>query len=184
MRDDALPEVMDDQVETRRQENAQMLAAQVREHRHPEFATLLLKHKCVVKPRSIYRQNEDGQDVYPRSHPSVEYCAKTLCVPIFKIPSMHVQAINSVILNKAYDLSEIVYKKKCALLFALDYFLRMPSEGFYSLKNYPSETDARVTYIKKLERFAHTQGLDTKAINALSTTYPLSVSDHVDRPYD
>lgn len=45
----------------------------------------------------------------------------------------------------------------------------MPSEGAYSLKNYPFETDARVVYIKKLEKFARTQGSNVTAVYKLPT---------------
>ncbi|KAJ4402824.1 hypothetical protein N0V91_006896 [Didymella pomorum] len=95
----------------------------------------------VVKPQSTYTQDEYGQNIY------------ILCFPIFKIAIEHVHNINAVILNDAYDLHEIVHSKKTALLHALDFFLRMPSEGFYSLKSHPTDTaDVSKAYIKKLER--------------------------------
>jgi hypothetical protein len=68
------------------------------------------------------------------------------------------------VLNEAYDLWEIVCKSEAALNRAINAFLEMPSEGAYSLKNYPFETDARVAYIKKLEKFARTQGSNVTAV--------------------
>ena len=183
MRDDALPELMDDQDAARQEQNQQMLAAQVSTHRHPELATSLLETLRVVKPRSTYTQDSNGQLIYSWSHPKVEYRAKTLCFPISKVGSEHVQYIDSVILNEAYDLPEIVYNKKPALLLALEAFLRMPIEGYYSLKNYPSEDDARVVYLKKLERFVHSLGSEVKSVYKLPTTYTIAIPELSERPY-
>ncbi|KAF3051792.1 hypothetical protein E8E11_011263 [Didymella keratinophila] len=155
MRDNALLELMDEQIEELRQANAQILAAQVSGHRRPELATSMFRDMPVVKPRSTYTQNEDGQNVYSWCHPAIESQAKILYFPVFKITSEQVQNINAVILNEAYDPHEIVYCKKTSLLHALDFFLRMPSEGFYSLKKNPPETaDVRQGYIKQLEKVA------------------------------
>ncbi|KAF3006768.1 hypothetical protein E8E13_010097 [Curvularia kusanoi] len=175
MRDDALPELMDDQDPERQEMNREMLAAQLSKLRFPENATSILETLRVVKPRSTYTTNSDGQLIFSWSHPWVEVKAKVLYFPIFRISSEHVQNINSVILNEAYDLPEIVFRSKSALLLALQAFLPMPSEGFYSLKNYPSEGHDRVLYLKKLERFAHSEGLDIKAVYKLPKTHMISV---------
>lgn len=68
---------------------------------------------------------------------------------------------------------------------AIDAFLRRPSDGIYSLKDYPSGTDARADYIKTLERFLLTQGLDTKAVYTLPQTHTtFHIPQHIDEPYD
>lgn len=184
MRDDYIPEIVDDRDDNIRAKHAQKLCGQLSAHYTPSKALSMFHNLPVYKPRVSYTKAETGY-ISPKSGKSLNNPADLLDFPITRIISNVTQDINALVLNESHVVSEIVCKSKAALSCSIDSFLRMPSEGVYCLKNYPSETDARVDHIKKLERFLLAQGLHTKAVYTLpQTRTTFHIPQHIDEPYD
>lgn len=174
MRDDCLPELIDDQNKTVRQRHKEVLRDQLSQHHTPEEATSLFYDLPVYKPRSNYSKGGNGRFTYNATSKENSISPDLLYLPVIQIDSIAVQNINSLVLNEAYDLPMIAFKSSTALRLALEAFLLTRGGGAYSLKNYTSEIDVRVTHLKKLEQVAHSLGSIAKAVYKLPNAQYLS----------
>ncbi|KAF1363359.1 hypothetical protein EJ07DRAFT_152852 [Lizonia empirigonia] len=186
MRDDCLPELIDDQNEMVRQRHKEVLRDQLSQHHTPEEATSLFYDLPAYKPRSNYSKGENGRFTYNATSQGTSISPDLLYLPVIQIDSIAVQNINSLVLNEAYDLPMIAFKSKTALRLALEAFLLIPGGGAYSLKNYTSEVDVRVMHLKKLEQVAHSLGSTAKAVYKLPNAQYLSNMEigTGEHPYD
>lgn len=134
--------------------------------------TSLLGSLPVVKPRNTYREDSNGRLIYSWSDTSKQDKRKPLCFPIFKINTENVQIINSLILNEAHDVQEIVYRSKSSMLLAIEPFLGISSDEFYGIKTFSVTDDRKVAQLRKLEMISHSLGSKVKAVYEIQNTTP------------
>lgn len=181
LRLDLLPERLEESNEKVCSEKRQKLGEILSKHRIPGEATSRFRDLPVYKPRSGYQKNEDGSLFHSPSTQRSKGSANPLGFPVARIGSNDLQTINALAFNEAYDLSKIVFATESALKRALEFFLRMPSTGAYSLKNYSSEIDPRVLHLKRLEKASELLGLKVEGVYKLPTSEIMSEEEFVER---
>jgi hypothetical protein len=117
-------------------------------------------------------EDSNGQLVYSWTDTDKQDKIKPLCFPIFKIDTNSVQHINSLILNEAHDVREIVYRSKSSLLLKLNFFLSRQSDEFYGLKTFSVKDNRKVAQLIRLEIIAHSLGSNLKAEYKLHKKMP------------
>jgi hypothetical protein len=181
LRLDLLPERLEDSDEKACSGKKQELGEILSKHRTPGEATSLFRDLPVYKPRSGYQKNEDGSLFHSPSTERSKGSANSLGFPVARIDSDDLETINALAFNEAYDLSKIVFATESALKRALEFFLRMPSTGAYSLKNYSSEIDPRVLHLKRLEKASELLGPRVEGVYKLPTSEIMSEEEFVKR---
>jgi hypothetical protein len=157
---------------TGRREHDYLSASQLSWYRTVDREKSLLGPLPVVKPRNTYMEDTNGQLVYSWTDTDKQDKRKPLCFPIFKIDTNSVQHINSLILNEAHDVREIVYRSKSSLLLALEFFLIRQSDEFYGLKTFSVKDNRKVAQLIKLEIIAHSLGSNVQAEYELHQKMP------------
>lgn len=181
LRFNLLPERLEDSNDKVSSRNKQELENILSKFRFPDEATSLFRNLPVYKPRSGYQKNEDGSLFHSPSTQRLKGIANPLGFPVARIGSNDLQTINALAFNEAYNLSKIVFATDSALKRALEFFLRMPSTGAYSLKNYSSEIDPRVLHLKRLEKASELLGLKVEGVYKLRTSEIMSEEEFVER---
>jgi hypothetical protein len=166
LRNNLLPERIEDQRDEIRSSKRFWLALQLQAHSDPDNATSLLQDLPVTKARNSYTviqngrlESAEGADTVPRAKDQFHFA-------FFRLESRHVQMINLVMLDQAYHSSHIVYKSKVALRAALDFYLDFPTQtrGIHSLKTITERPDdPMLLLLQKLETIAHSLGSSVKA---------------------
>ncbi|KAF2824173.1 hypothetical protein CC86DRAFT_297170, partial [Ophiobolus disseminans] len=164
LRSDLLPEIVEDMDDAAKQTRERELAKGMRAYPNPDQARSLLHDLPVAKPQKTYTRDVHNRMVFSGTGvPTVE--TDKLLFPLFSIDSETVQLIISVIFEKAFGLSTIVYCTSTALRLALDFYLALSTrEGDFSMKNVLDEPDLKYLYLKKLQSVSHNLGSTTKVV--------------------
>jgi hypothetical protein len=176
-----LPERLEDSDDELSSRKKQVLERALSAHHFPDEATSLFRDLPVYKPRSGYQKNKYGSLVQSPSTQRSKGIANSLGFPVARIDSNDLQTINALAFNEAYDLSKIAFATESALKRALEFFLRMPSTGVYSMKNYSSEMDPRVLHLKRLEKASELLGPKVEGVYKLRTSEIVSEEEFIKR---
>ena len=166
LRDNYLPEPLEDQREDIRNNKRLMLAARMQAHSQPDNANSLLEDLPIAKARNSYTVIQDGRLELAEGADGVPRAADKFYFTFFRLESRHVQTINLVMLDQAHHSSHIVYKSKVALQAALDFYLDYPTRtrGVYSLKTISDRpNDPMLALLRKLETIARSLGSSVRA---------------------
>ena len=166
LRDNCLPEPLEDQHKDIRNNKRWMLAARMQAHSQPDNAKSLLEDLPIAKARNSYTVIQDGRLELAEGADGVPRATDKFNFTFFRLESRHVQTINLVMLDQAHHSSHIVYKSKLALQAALDFYLDYPTRtrGAYSLKTISDRpNDPMLALLRKLETIAHSLGSSVRA---------------------
>jgi hypothetical protein len=159
LRFNLLHERLDDSNDKVSSRNKQELEKILSGFRFPDEPTSLFRDLPVYKPRSGYQRNEDGSLVHSPSTQRSKGSGNSLDFPVACIDSKDLQTIKR----------------------ALEFFLRMPSTGAYSLKNYSSEIGPRVLHLKRLKKASELFDPKTEGVYKLPTSEIMSEEEFVKR---
>ncbi|KAK6591544.1 hypothetical protein H4I95_12152 [Botrytis cinerea] len=115
----------------------------------------LLKDLPVAKARNSYTKEVGGRLLLAEGKDGARRSSDRFCFTLFRLPSEHVQMLNSVMLDQACNISKIVYRSRSALKTALEFYLDMPTQtnGIYSMKTITERPDD--PYKRLLEKLEH-----------------------------
>ncbi|KAG9190589.1 hypothetical protein G6011_08677 [Alternaria panax] len=166
LRHNLLPEPLEDQRESVRDQKKVLLALYMQAHGDPDNATSLLQDLPVNKARNSYTIVHNGRLELAQGESGVPTAKDNFHFTLFRLGSRHVQTINLIMLDQAHTSSYIVFKSKVALRAALDFYLDFPTRtrGTYSLKTITERPDdPMLLSLRKLEKIAYTLGSSVKA---------------------
>lgn len=166
-----LPNSEEDKNENIKSWREKMFALNSSKHANPSAATSKLADLPVRKARNSYSvvddtgvQLQDGEDGSRRSY-------HKFCFEFFKIPTEHVNIINSIMLDNAHEHELIAFASRDFLREALEHYITMPSDcGFKVVSD--EATDSRLQYLRKLEQVLHKLGS-----NGCLVYHPYSIPD-------
>ncbi|ATZ56756.1 hypothetical protein BCIN_13g05880 [Botrytis cinerea B05.10] len=155
LRHNLLPEPIEDRDEDVRKQKAGMLMFEMQCHIDPKNARSLLKDLPVAKARNSYTKEVGGRLLLAEGKDGARRSSDRFCFTLFRLPSEHVQMLNSVMLDQACNISKIVYRSRSALKTALEFYLDMPTQtnGIYSMKTITERPDD--PYKRLLEKLEH-----------------------------
>ncbi|KAF2135647.1 uncharacterized protein K452DRAFT_238983, partial [Aplosporella prunicola CBS 121167] len=137
-------------------------------HNDYDMTNSFLEHLPVTKAENSYTEIVDGMPALKEGEDRDPGCRRAhdrFHFRFFRLSSDYTQKINSILLNEAYNTSELVYGSEKGAQRALRHYLTDPckEEGAYPLKIIPSPDDPRKLFLEKLEQAAQLLGFQAKA---------------------
>jgi hypothetical protein len=165
LRENHMPEPLEDMDVEIRNMKKTMLAVYASMHTDPKNATFLLYDLPVAKARYSYTIVSDGRLVLAEGADGIPCRSDRFHFLFFRIQSRHVQMINTVMLDQAHNISKLVYRTESGLRKALEFFLDYPiqAKGQHSLKTVTHPENPRIPLLRKLEQVADMLGSNVKA---------------------
>ncbi|KAF2707816.1 hypothetical protein K504DRAFT_458300 [Pleomassaria siparia CBS 279.74] len=152
-----LPEPEEDLDKDRKDWRKKLFEDNAKSFIDPAKAKSILEDLPIHKPRNSYSQvTAEGIRLLPGEDgtPSLEH---KFTFPFFKIQTDHVRKMNDIFFDNAYLTSTIAFSSRDSFKSSLEHFLQLPvDQGFKVML--PGDNDARLMYLKKLERCAHSMG--------------------------
>jgi hypothetical protein len=166
LRDNMMPEPLEDvDIEVRKWKR-DMLAAMASMHIDPVNATSMLFDLPVAKARNSYTTLSNGRLILAQGADGMPRRSDNFTFEFFRLQSRHTQLINTIMLDQAHHASMLVYKSEKALRKALEFYLDYPtqSKGGHSIKTITDlPDDPMLLLFRKLEYVAHGMGSAVKA---------------------
>jgi hypothetical protein len=180
LRDNRLPEPLEDVDPDVRSRKKMMLAAQAQLHTDPKHATSLLEDLPVAKACNSYTivkngrlELAQGQDGTPRAGDKFDFV-------FFPLEPKHAQMINTVMLDQAHNTSMLIFKSRAALRTALEFYLghAAQAKGEHSIKTITDrKDDPMLLLFRKLESVAQSLGSDVKAVYHIDPLDAVEIDD-------
>ncbi|KAJ6283841.1 hypothetical protein J3E71DRAFT_149649, partial [Bipolaris maydis] len=156
-RNKSLPEPHEDDDLELRKLKLLRLATMAQMHADPENVTSLLEDLPIARARRP-ELAEDADGVL-RMDDKFDFV-------FFPINSKHVQTINMMMLDEAYEIEKLAFRSEAALLKAIEFYLEYPclTRGLYSRKTVSYKPDdPKLRHLKKMEHVARMLGSSATA---------------------
>ncbi|KAK2764586.1 hypothetical protein FQN54_009281 [Arachnomyces sp. PD_36] len=155
----------DPEIKAWRQE---MYAQNASQHSDPSRANSTLEDLPVSKSRNSYTDVVDGKLVLKDGEDGTARPHHKFCFRFFPISAIHVNKINSIMLEESSTISTIAFKTKSSARKALGFYLTTVNSYSKTLLKFEGvagtpESDARLACLKKLEIAAKQLGSDATA---------------------
>jgi hypothetical protein len=136
-----------------------------RMHLNPATANSILEDLPVHKARNSYPQVlAEGIQLLPNENGS-RRSYRQFTFPFFKISTIHVHKINSIMLENAHLTSSIAFSSETSLTVSLRYYFELPADSGYKIVWRQDNTDVRLAYLQKLKTIARSSGCNINIIH-------------------
>ncbi|KAL9085882.1 MAG: hypothetical protein Q9165_007365 [Trypethelium subeluteriae] len=157
-----LPNSEEDRDEDMKKWREKMFASSSSKHANPSATTSVLVDLPVTKAGNSYSaandtrvQLRDGEDGSKRSY-------HKFCFEFFKIPTGHVNTINTVMLDNAHEHERIAFASRDSLRETLEHYITLTHRGFKVVSD--EVNDSRLQYLRKLEQVLHMLGSNGRLV--------------------
>lgn len=141
LRQNCMPEPLEDTDHEIRKQKLEMIAEQARTHNDPKNATSMLQDLPLAKARNSYTVLQNGKLVLAEGADGKFRASDTFHFLFFQLESKHIQTINTVMLDQAHTITKLVFKSESALRKALEFYLASPVLAKGGIPPRPSLTD-------------------------------------------